>query len=360
VIIKSILVILSTGDSWSGGFYVSLIIFVLFLIIFYFMDQREKKIRIENKRKSDQDEEERNRKSNWEYGVVPIIDVRNGRVNNSKEYRYGTRQSDVYKNTENKLKKIPEYCYLVENGSNLLYKSLFIYMEEEKKQDTLNLQNQKNESDELNKFSGKGKIIPNMIAEEIDTFNYYVFSPNQRINAIASKNGFKIIEYLSLNEIKTVANEIKRKLQEEINQNEKIEKEKKEKQLIIERWNKISNSYKFEINEIDVRSFSSGIYLINCIPSNHIYVGSSENMALRKNQHLQQLRNNSHHSYRLQESYNQYGESNLKFYALELIDLNSDIVNSSRILKHIEQDYINQYRPEFNIELDAFGRKHYQ
>jgi len=47
-----------------------------------------------------------------------------------------------------------------------------------------------------------------------------------------------------------------------------------------------------------------GIYKITNIKNNKIYIGSSKNTEIRFKEHLYLLENNSHHSTKLQNSYN--------------------------------------------------------
>ena len=48
----------------------------------------------------------------------------------------------------------------------------------------------------------------------------------------------------------------------------------------------------------------SGIYLISNSKNGKVYVGSSKNIEKRKKQHFKDLENNTHHSVKLQRSYN--------------------------------------------------------
>ena len=50
-----------------------------------------------------------------------------------------------------------------------------------------------------------------------------------------------------------------------------------------------------------------GIYSITNTITNEKYIGEARDVAKRWQQHIKQLELNSHHSYKLQESYNKYG-----------------------------------------------------
>jgi group I intron endonuclease len=60
-----------------------------------------------------------------------------------------------------------------------------------------------------------------------------------------------------------------------------------------------------------------GIYGILNKLNNKIYVGSTNNLARRKREHFNQLKNNNHENRYLQLSYNKYGKDNFTFVVLE-------------------------------------------
>jgi len=84
------------------------------------------------------------------------------------------------------------------------------------------------------------------------------------------------------------------------------------------------------------------------------YIGSTSNFTKRKNTHLRELRDNTHHSTILQSSWNKYGEENFEFLILEKIDQKEDL-----ILR--EQWWIDNTPSQYNICKKAgscLGRKH--
>ena len=50
----------------------------------------------------------------------------------------------------------------------------------------------------------------------------------------------------------------------------------------------------------------AGIYKITNIINNKIYIGSSSNISLRWNQHIEKLIYNLHENYKLQNDFNKY------------------------------------------------------
>lgn len=107
-------------------------------------------------------------------------------------------------------------------------------------------------------------------------------------------------------------------------------------------------------NEKDICLWKkSGIYKIENLITQKIYIGSAVNLSGRKSVHFNALKNNKHHSNYLQKSFNKYGESYFIFTVIEYCN------KDQLILK--EQYYIDLYKPEYNINPIAgssLGRKH--
>ena len=97
----------------------------------------------------------------------------------------------------------------------------------------------------------------------------------------------------------------------------------------------------------------SGIYKIQSkVKPDRIYIGSAVHLSKRWTTHLWGLRNNKHHSIKLQRHFNKYGESDLQFSILLSCD-NDDLIR-------IEQYFIDSYNPYFNecqIAGSSYGRK---
>lgn len=65
---------------------------------------------------------------------------------------------------------------------------------------------------------------------------------------------------------------------------------------------------------------ASGIYRIRNILNDRVYIGSAVNLARRWGLHKHQLRQNKHHSLKLQRAWNKYGEDRFVFEIVELVD----------------------------------------
>jgi group I intron endonuclease len=95
------------------------------------------------------------------------------------------------------------------------------------------------------------------------------------------------------------------------------------------------------------------------LQNNKIYIGSAVKFVKRRCQHLSYLRNNIHHSLRLQRSFNKYGEENFVF---KVINYYKEISYDDLLLK--EEYYIHWLKPEFNtawyVTKPALGSKRTQ
>jgi group I intron endonuclease len=86
----------------------------------------------------------------------------------------------------------------------------------------------------------------------------------------------------------------------------------------------------------------SAIYKIQSqINPKRIYIGSAVNLNHRWLCHLSNLRNNKHHSIKLQRHFNKYGESDLQFSIL--------LGCEKEDLLKTEQYFIDSYNPYFNV-----------
>lgn len=84
------------------------------------------------------------------------------------------------------------------------------------------------------------------------------------------------------------------------------------------------------------------IYEIRNLITNKRYIGRTKQPEIRRKRHFSELKNNKHHCYKLQKSYNEYGEENFKFKILELID---DKLEAEKV----EHNYINSDEELYNI-----------
>lgn len=89
----------------------------------------------------------------------------------------------------------------------------------------------------------------------------------------------------------------------------------------------------------------SGIYVIININNNDIYLGSSNNLRVRKYNHYYKLRHNLHHSIVLQRAWNKYGENSFRFKILLLCE-------PFELLRY-EQLLLDFLCPKYNIAIDA-------
>lgn len=100
---------------------------------------------------------------------------------------------------------------------------------------------------------------------------------------------------------------------------------------------------------------ASGIYQIKNLINNKIYIGSACNLNTRRSQHFSELKKLKHPNSHLQSSFNKYQIDNFVFEVLFTCP-KSELVR-------IEQYFINNYNPEYNILKMAgssIGYKHTQ
>lgn len=87
---------------------------------------------------------------------------------------------------------------------------------------------------------------------------------------------------------------------------------------------------------------TSCIYKITSNINGKIYVGSSVDYTERIRLHLHYLKNNKHHSVKLQRHVNKYGIEDLSFSILEIVMFKEDLIKR-------EQFYLDSLKPNFNI-----------
>ena len=97
----------------------------------------------------------------------------------------------------------------------------------------------------------------------------------------------------------------------------------------------------------------SGIYEIRSKLDNKTYIGSSQDLDLRKKQHFNSLKSNKHQNNHLQRAYNKYGIFNFEFSILEECDINVLIIK--------EQFYIDNSKfILYNLKPEASGMRGYK
>ena len=91
----------------------------------------------------------------------------------------------------------------------------------------------------------------------------------------------------------------------------------------------------------------TGIYKITCISNNRIYIGSAQNIQIRWNKHLNDLKNKKHINIHLQRAYDKYGINDFLFEIIENCDKQELLIR--------EQYYLDTLNPEFNIGKHSSG-----
>jgi len=91
-----------------------------------------------------------------------------------------------------------------------------------------------------------------------------------------------------------------------------------------------------------------GIYGIINETNNLIYIGESNNIERRWEEHIDDLNNNSHCNYKLQTAWNTYGKDNIRFELLEEIQSLDSPYKTTMQLIYLEGKYIDQYNSIIN------------
>jgi group I intron endonuclease len=101
----------------------------------------------------------------------------------------------------------------------------------------------------------------------------------------------------------------------------------------------------------------SGIYCIEHIATGKKYVGSAHNLHRRFKTHLSKLRGNKHHSYKLQEAWNEYGEGAFKIVVMERHPIDGLLEREQQVID--ELDVVrNGYNVAMFSEAPHKGKKH--
>lgn len=84
-------------------------------------------------------------------------------------------------------------------------------------------------------------------------------------------------------------------------------------ELIKERTESLTNEIIDKYGDVND---SPGVYLIRNIKNGKVYVGQTNNLKLRKQNHFADLKANIHHNKHLQSAWNKYGKENFEFEVL--------------------------------------------
>lgn len=91
-----------------------------------------------------------------------------------------------------------------------------------------------------------------------------------------------------------------------------------------------------------------GVYQIICVKNNKFYIGSTKDLILRLNQHLNHLNKNIHENSHLQRAYKLEGPSKFKVKLIEEIPYKEDKYKT-------EKDYLKYIRKREKFYLDLFN-----
>lgn len=97
-----------------------------------------------------------------------------------------------------------------------------------------------------------------------------------------------------------------------------------------------------------------GVYSITCTAIGYIYIGESEHIRNRIQEHLEQLNLLSHHNIPMQDCYNQHGNKDVwDFIILEVI---TEVENRKQRETEIIDEFMSNGKDLFNLTPDGKGR----
>src|ERR1035437_2049507 len=94
----------------------------------------------------------------------------------------------------------------------------------------------------------------------------------------------------------------------------------------------------------------SGIYKITSLDNNKFYIGSSKEIKIRWNRHLNDLKNKKHGNIHLQRAFNKYGIDSFKFEIIEYCEEHNLLIREQYYL-----DTLKPYEDGFNIGVNSSG-----
>lgn len=95
------------------------------------------------------------------------------------------------------------------------------------------------------------------------------------------------------------------------------------------------------------------IYEIKCQISGKYYIGSSRDVCMRWNSHIWDIITDKHVCKALREETNKHGITSLTFRVIRMLDRGI----SSKLLREIEQGYMNSYPQEALLNTNRASRK---
>lgn len=99
----------------------------------------------------------------------------------------------------------------------------------------------------------------------------------------------------------------------------------------------------YDEHQSKLQEAKSGIYKITNIKNNKVYVGESMDIQRRWKEHINELEENRHQNYFLQQDFNEYGINNFKFEILQKYSADSIITTKTRLLM-LEYKYILKFK----------------
>lgn len=92
-----------------------------------------------------------------------------------------------------------------------------------------------------------------------------------------------------------------------------------------------------------VRVVGLGVYWIRCLITQKVYIGSSIDVAKRLDQHVAELRSGKHHSIKLQNAWNKYGEDAFDMDLVDPVYIPANLRSAETYYIELYDSYNNGY-----------------
>lgn len=106
---------------------------------------------------------------------------------------------------------------------------------------------------------------------------------------------------------------------------------------------------------MNYKDINNCIYILECKINNKKYIGSTNDIEKKIENHYRKLYNNKHNKY-IQEDFNKYGKENFRFIILETINIKTNSIEEiNKYLDYMENYYIDIYKTHIKKYGNTFG-----
>jgi group I intron endonuclease len=99
-------------------------------------------------------------------------------------------------------------------------------------------------------------------------------------------------------------------------------------------------------NIMEIKRLNAGVYQIKCLVNGKVYIGSSECIPTRVQNHLSELKSKKHYSKDLQEDFNKYGEEGFHAEVLKYMEEGDIFVQEKLFIRNCDSEMYNSHKYE--------------